>query len=194
MSVTALLTLRFSPQQLNIDKDEVEEILVGLILEGKVEGRIDQVGARLELDRQCVLVSCGASSDTARLINYLYPRSMNIQLRVREEEIRSVGQVDNSLGGGSRCDCVEERWQRRCRERKDDYGKWIRDHGLALGGVLISTAIAGHSPCKFTLCLEGGRRVAWHGNPYCGKESLTCASPSLRSPAHHLHVVPFLWP
>lgn len=77
MSVTTLLTLRFSPQQLNIEKDEVEEILVGLILEGKVEGRIDQVGARLELDRQCVSISCGALSDMARLINYLYPCSMN---------------------------------------------------------------------------------------------------------------------
>lgn len=55
-------------QQLNIDKDEVEEILVGLILEGKVEGRIDQVGARLELDRQCVLISRGAPSDPIQLI------------------------------------------------------------------------------------------------------------------------------
>lgn len=39
-------------QQLNVDQDEVEELLVGLILEGKVEGRIDQVGMRLELDRK----------------------------------------------------------------------------------------------------------------------------------------------
>lgn len=31
---------------------EVEELLIGLILEGKVEGRIDQVGMRLELDRK----------------------------------------------------------------------------------------------------------------------------------------------
>jgi COP9 signalosome complex subunit 2 len=41
-------------QQLNIDKAEVEEILIGLILEGKVDGRIDQVAQRLELDKQCV--------------------------------------------------------------------------------------------------------------------------------------------
>lgn len=41
-------------QQLNIDKAEVEEILIGLILEGKVEGRIDQVAQRLELDKQYV--------------------------------------------------------------------------------------------------------------------------------------------
>lgn len=39
-------------QQLNVDKDEVEELLIGLILEGKVEGRIDQVNMRLELDRK----------------------------------------------------------------------------------------------------------------------------------------------
>jgi len=39
-------------QQLNVDIQEVEELLIGLILEGKVEGRIDQVGMRLELDRK----------------------------------------------------------------------------------------------------------------------------------------------
>ena len=33
---------------------EVEELLIGLILEGKVEGRIDQVGMRLEVDRKSV--------------------------------------------------------------------------------------------------------------------------------------------
>lgn len=43
-----------APQQLNVEKDEVEELLIGLILEGKVDGRIDQVSMRLELDRQCV--------------------------------------------------------------------------------------------------------------------------------------------
>ncbi|OCH90066.1 PCI-domain-containing protein [Obba rivulosa] len=45
------LELSFLAKQLNIDKDEVEELLIGLILEGKVEGRIDQVAMRLELDR-----------------------------------------------------------------------------------------------------------------------------------------------
>ena len=35
-----------------MDIAEVEELLIGLILEGKVEGRIDQVGMRLELDKQ----------------------------------------------------------------------------------------------------------------------------------------------
>ncbi|KAG8884992.1 hypothetical protein FRB97_002499 [Tulasnella sp. 331] len=49
------LELSFLAKQLNIDKDEVEEILIGLILEGKVDGRIDQVGGLLELDRHSPL-------------------------------------------------------------------------------------------------------------------------------------------
>ncbi|KAF8665477.1 hypothetical protein AX16_000495 [Volvariella volvacea WC 439] len=44
------LELSFLAKQLNVEADEVEELLVGLILEGKVEGRIDQVTMRLELD------------------------------------------------------------------------------------------------------------------------------------------------
>ncbi|KAH7107000.1 PCI-domain-containing protein [Auriculariales sp. MPI-PUGE-AT-0066] len=43
------LEIAFLAQQLNVDKDEVEELLVGLILEGRVEGRIDQTTMRLEL-------------------------------------------------------------------------------------------------------------------------------------------------
>ena len=50
------LELSFLAQQLNVDKDEVEELLIGLILDGKVEGRIDQVTMRLELDKQLVLL------------------------------------------------------------------------------------------------------------------------------------------
>lgn len=42
-------------KQLNVERDEVEEILIDLILEGKVQGRIDQVGMRLEIDRQYVI-------------------------------------------------------------------------------------------------------------------------------------------
>jgi COP9 signalosome complex subunit 2 len=34
-----------------VDKAEVEELLIALILEGKVEGRIDQVNMRLELTK-----------------------------------------------------------------------------------------------------------------------------------------------
>ncbi|KAG6878322.1 hypothetical protein C0993_008919 [Termitomyces sp. T159_Od127] len=48
------LELSFLGKQLNVEIEEVEELLVGLILEGKVEGRIDQVGMRLELDRKSV--------------------------------------------------------------------------------------------------------------------------------------------
>jgi len=43
------LELSFLAKQLNVDKDEVEDLLIGLILEGKVEGKIDQVSMRLEL-------------------------------------------------------------------------------------------------------------------------------------------------
>ncbi|KAG9222344.1 hypothetical protein CCMSSC00406_0002679 [Pleurotus cornucopiae] len=46
------LELSFLGKQLNVPIDEVEELLIGLILEGRVEGRIDQVGMRLELDRK----------------------------------------------------------------------------------------------------------------------------------------------
>jgi len=46
------LELSFLAKQLNVEIEEVEELLIGLILEGKVEGRIDQVGMRLELDRK----------------------------------------------------------------------------------------------------------------------------------------------
>ncbi|KAJ8084709.1 hypothetical protein PM082_003485 [Marasmius tenuissimus] len=45
------LELSFLAKQLNVQVQEVEDLLIGLILEGKVEGRIDQVGMRLELDR-----------------------------------------------------------------------------------------------------------------------------------------------
>ncbi|KAK7063850.1 PCI domain-containing protein [Favolaschia claudopus] len=43
------LELAFLAKQLNVEISEVEELLIGLILEGKVEGKIDQVGMRLEL-------------------------------------------------------------------------------------------------------------------------------------------------
>ncbi|KAJ4485630.1 PCI domain-containing protein [Lentinula aciculospora] len=46
------LELSFLAKQLNLEIQEVEDLLIGLILEGKVEGRIDQVGMRLELDRK----------------------------------------------------------------------------------------------------------------------------------------------
>ncbi|KAJ3715429.1 hypothetical protein C8R42DRAFT_680874 [Lentinula raphanica] len=46
------LCFRYLFNQLNVEVQEVEELLIGLILEGKVEGRIDQVGMRAELDRK----------------------------------------------------------------------------------------------------------------------------------------------
>ena len=47
-------------KQLNVDANEVEELLIDLILEGKIDGKIDQVNMRLELDKQCVF-SCGCA-------------------------------------------------------------------------------------------------------------------------------------
>ena len=41
-------------QQLRIAAEEVEDILVSLILDDKIQGRIDQVTQRLEIDRQFV--------------------------------------------------------------------------------------------------------------------------------------------
>ena len=43
-------------QQLSIPSEDVEDILVTLILDGKVQGRIDQVAQQLELDRQYVKI------------------------------------------------------------------------------------------------------------------------------------------
>ncbi|KAB5592446.1 COP9 signalosome complex subunit 2 [Ceratobasidium theobromae] len=48
------LELGFLAKQLNVDKHEVEELLIGLILEGKVDGKIDQVAQRLEITRMWV--------------------------------------------------------------------------------------------------------------------------------------------
>lgn len=50
-SIAYYLRLTLS-QQLNVEIEEVEELLISLILEGKVEGRIDQVAMRLELDKK----------------------------------------------------------------------------------------------------------------------------------------------
>ena len=42
------------PQQLKISLLDVEDILVTLILDGKVQGKVDQVNGRLELDTRSV--------------------------------------------------------------------------------------------------------------------------------------------
>ncbi|KAL7752518.1 COP9 signalosome complex subunit 2 [Sorochytrium milnesiophthora] len=43
------MEIGFAARQLNISNDEVEELLVGLILDRKIHGKIDQVHQRLEL-------------------------------------------------------------------------------------------------------------------------------------------------
>jgi len=49
------LELSFLARQLNVEKDDVEEMLIDLILEGKIAGRIDQVTMRLELYKEQTL-------------------------------------------------------------------------------------------------------------------------------------------
>ncbi|KAI8339421.1 PCI domain-containing protein [Chlamydoabsidia padenii] len=46
------IEISFIAKHLNISSEEVEEILVGLILDGKISGQIDQVSNRLELDQR----------------------------------------------------------------------------------------------------------------------------------------------
>ncbi|KAF7731243.1 COP9/signalosome complex subunit Csn2 [Apophysomyces ossiformis] len=46
------IDLAFVSKQLNIPVEDVENLLVGLILDEKISGRIDQVNHRLELDRR----------------------------------------------------------------------------------------------------------------------------------------------
>jgi hypothetical protein len=48
-------------KQLNVDANEVEELLIDLILESKIDGKIDQVNMRLELDKQYVF-PCSCAS------------------------------------------------------------------------------------------------------------------------------------
>ncbi|KAI9308871.1 PCI domain-containing protein [Cunninghamella echinulata] len=47
-----MINISFISKQLNISIDDVEELLVGLILDGKIAGQIDQVNQRLELDQR----------------------------------------------------------------------------------------------------------------------------------------------
>ncbi|ORZ16492.1 PCI domain-domain-containing protein [Absidia repens] len=46
------IEIGFISKQLNISAEDVEELLVGLILDGKIAGQIDQVSNRLELEQR----------------------------------------------------------------------------------------------------------------------------------------------
>jgi COP9 signalosome complex subunit 2 len=46
------IKIEFISKQLNIPVEDVEELLVSLILDEKILGRIDQVNGRLELERK----------------------------------------------------------------------------------------------------------------------------------------------
>ena len=58
-------------------------MLIDLILEGKVEGRIDQVGMQLELDQKWVILSRITSKS-----------NLSAQARLSQETIRGAGKVD----------------------------------------------------------------------------------------------------
>ncbi|KAJ9096561.1 hypothetical protein QFC20_006419 [Naganishia adeliensis] len=45
------LEISFLARQLHIEKEEVEEILIELILDGKIKGKVDQLNGRVELER-----------------------------------------------------------------------------------------------------------------------------------------------
>ncbi|ORY91680.1 PCI domain-domain-containing protein [Leucosporidium creatinivorum] len=49
------IEIDYLARQLGISSDEIEEILVSLILDDKIQGRIDQVSRRLDLDRHKAL-------------------------------------------------------------------------------------------------------------------------------------------
>lgn len=51
-NTTKLLTWDPFVQRLNITVEEVEELAVGLILDKKISGQIDQVNQRLELEQR----------------------------------------------------------------------------------------------------------------------------------------------
>ncbi|KAG1437884.1 hypothetical protein G6F56_012884 [Rhizopus delemar] len=46
------IDISFISKQLNVPEPDVEELLVGLILDERISGKIDQVNHRLELDRR----------------------------------------------------------------------------------------------------------------------------------------------
>jgi COP9 signalosome complex subunit 2 len=54
------IDISYLARQLRVPSDEVEDILMSLILDNKVHGRIDQTTGNLELDRQYVVVVLGS--------------------------------------------------------------------------------------------------------------------------------------
>ncbi|CEQ40472.1 SPOSA6832_02107, partial [Sporobolomyces salmonicolor] len=60
------IEIAYLARQLGIPNEQVEEIVVALILDEKIQGRIDQVSGRLELDRQYVPRATPASLVSSR--------------------------------------------------------------------------------------------------------------------------------
>jgi len=95
------LDMSFLSKQLNVGKPEVEEILIGLILEGKVEGRIDQVAQRLELDKHQSLEKrryMALEQWTATLEN-IHNTVVNKSAASRHQAMGNFGDYDGGNGG-----------------------------------------------------------------------------------------------
>lgn len=76
------LRLDFIARELNVERPEVEELLIALILDGKVTGRIDQLGGLLELGERVEL--SGNQTD-----KYTALRNWTDQLVVLQELVAS---------------------------------------------------------------------------------------------------------
>ncbi|EDR15864.1 uncharacterized protein LACBIDRAFT_243353 [Laccaria bicolor S238N-H82] len=96
------LELSFLGKQLNIETEEVEELLIGLILEGKVEGRIDQVGMRLELDRNLEKKRYAALNKWTEALELVHSAVVG--------KTATVGRSDPSVLGPEGFGVREERW------------------------------------------------------------------------------------
>lgn len=91
---------------------EVEDLLIGLILEGKVDGRIDQVGMKLELNRKYVLPS---------LCCALMMKSC-LQTKSGEKAVHCAREMDRSFGVCTWCGGGKDRWGKQGSRTNDAIG------------------------------------------------------------------------
>lgn len=87
-------------QQLNVEIHEVEDLLIGLILEGKVDGRIDQVGMKLELNRKYALSS----------LRYPLMTESCPQTKSGEKAVHCAREMDRGFGSCTWCGGGKDRW------------------------------------------------------------------------------------
>lgn len=108
-------------QQLNVDVAEVEELLIGLILEGKVEGKIDQVAMRLELDQQCVIVP------HAIFVSVVGSPRASTQTRPGQAPLHGAREMDRRAGGRALGYPGQDSWERAWWGRRSaDDAPWRR--------------------------------------------------------------------